>query len=119
MLPAALITSAVAAALWMLDESATAQLVAPAIAAPVTTAASPSSTAAPTNTAIAIAAAVTTVPGMPPVIDSHNLYSEVGADRLSSAVAGALERIYVPNRGANTVSVINPTTLKEIGRAHV
>ena len=28
--------------------------------------------------------------------------------------SGALERIYVPNRGANTVSVINPTTLKVV-----
>ena len=51
---------------------------------------------------------------MPPVPDRNNLYSEVGADRLSPAVAGALERIYVPNRAANTVSVIDPATLKVV-----
>ena len=51
---------------------------------------------------------------MPSVPDRNNLYSEVGADRLSPAVAGALERIYVPNRAANTVSVIDPATLKVV-----
>ena len=54
---------------------------------------------------------VVTVPGMPPVVDKNNLYSETGARRLSPAVAGALERVYVPNRAANTVSVIDPVML--------
>ena len=57
---------------------------------------------------------VVTVPGMPSVIDRHNLYSETGAGKLSPAVQGALERVYVPNRVANTVSVIDPKTLKVI-----
>ncbi len=69
-------------------------------------------TAAPT--APAAPAAVTTVPGMPPVPNPTNLYSETGAGRMSPAVAGALERVYVPNRAANTVSVIDPATLKVI-----
>ena len=56
-----------------------------------------------------------TVPGMLPVPDANNLYSETTANRLSMAVAGALERVYVPNRGANTVSVIDPATLKVVG----
>lgn len=60
------------------------------------------------------AAGVEVVAGMPPVVDKTNLYSEVGAGRLSAAVGGALERVYVPNRGANTVSVIDPNTLKVI-----
>jgi YVTN family beta-propeller protein len=53
-------------------------------------------------------------PGMPPVPDRKNLYSETVAGRLSPAVAGALERVYVPNRSANTVSVIDPATLKVV-----
>lgn len=57
---------------------------------------------------------VVTVPGMAAVPDRNNLYSEVVADRMSAAVAGALERVYVPNRSANTVSVIDPATLKVI-----
>ena len=51
---------------------------------------------------------------MPPVLDQANLYSETAADRMSPAVSGALERVYVPNRGANTVSVIDPATLQVI-----
>jgi len=61
-----------------------------------------------------IAAAVVTVPGMAPVPDPKNLYSETGAGRMSPAVAGALERVYVPNRSGNNVSVIDPATLKVI-----
>jgi YVTN family beta-propeller protein len=57
---------------------------------------------------------VVTVPGMPPVSDPNNLYSETVAGRMSPAVAGALERVYVPNRSADTVSVIDPATLKVI-----
>ena len=51
---------------------------------------------------------------MPPVPDPANLYSETAAGKLSPAVAGALDRIYVPNRSANSVSVIDPATLKVI-----
>ena len=51
------------------------------------------------------------IPGMPPVPDPANLYSETAAGRFSSAVAGALSRVYVPNVKANTVTVIDPTTL--------
>ena len=57
---------------------------------------------------------VVTVPGMAAVPDRNNLYSEVVAGRMSPAVAGALERVYVPNRSANTVSVIDPATLKVV-----
>ncbi|MCY7320086.1 MAG: YncE family protein [Ramlibacter sp.] len=51
---------------------------------------------------------------MPPVVDRNNLYSETSGPRLSSAVAGALERIYVPNRSDNSVTVVDPATLKVI-----
>ena len=53
-------------------------------------------------------------PGMPAVIDKTNLYSETVSGKMSPLTAGALERIYVPNRGANTVSVIDPATLKVV-----
>ena len=64
-------------------------------------------------------AAIATVPGMAAVIDPSNLYSEIGSGHMSPAVAGALERVYVPNRGANTVSVIDPATLKVIANFKV
>ena len=61
-----------------------------------------------------IAAAITTVPGMPAVADPANLYSETVAGKLSPAVKGALPRVYVPNRRANTVSVIDPETMQVV-----
>jgi len=60
------------------------------------------------------AGAIATVPGMAPVPDPNNLYSETGSGHMSPAVAGALERVYVPNHTANTVSVIDPASLKVI-----
>ena len=69
---------------------------------------------APRRPRPAAPSAVATVPGMPPVPDPNNLYSETAAGKLSPAVAGALERVYVPNHRANTVSVIDPATLKVV-----
>jgi DNA-binding beta-propeller fold protein YncE len=59
---------------------------------------------------------IATVAGMPPVIDPENLYSEIGANRFSPAVAGALTRIYVPDRIAGDVTVIDPVKMKVVGR---
>lgn len=67
--------------------------------------------AAPARTA---PAAVSTVAGMAPVPNPANLYSEIASDRLQSALAGDLPRVYVPNRAANSVSVIDPQTLKVV-----
>ena len=58
------------------------------------------------------AGAIQTPPGVMPVPDPKNLYSETAAGKMSPNVAGALERIYVPNHMAHTVSVIDPATLK-------
>jgi DNA-binding beta-propeller fold protein YncE len=60
--------------------------------------------------------AVTPVAGMPPVVDPENLYSEIGANHLSPAVAGALYRIYVPDRIAGDVTVVDPVLMKVVGR---
>ena len=65
------------------------------------------------------ARAVETVPGMPPVVDPSNLYSETRSDKLSPAVAGALPRVYVPNLKSNDVYVIDPATRKVVDRFRV
>jgi YVTN family beta-propeller protein len=65
------------------------------------------------------ARAVETVPGMPPVADPANLYSETRSDKLSPAVAKALPRVYVPNLKSNDVYVIDPATLKVVDRFRV
>jgi YVTN family beta-propeller protein len=69
---------------------------------------------AASNTAPAPKAVVTTVRGMPPVPDPGNLYSETKINQLATEVKGDLERIYVPNLRSNSVSVIDPKTLKVV-----
>jgi YVTN family beta-propeller protein len=67
----------------------------------------------------AAAPGVDSVPGMAPVVDPANLYSEAGAGKLSPAVQGALARVYVPNLQSNDVYVIDPTTYKVVDRFNV
>jgi len=54
------------------------------------------------------------LPGMPPVPDPSNVYSETGPEHLSPAVHDALARVYVPNLRSDTVSVIDPSTMKVV-----
>jgi YVTN family beta-propeller protein len=63
--------------------------------------------------------AVATLPGMPPVVDPANLYSETSATHLSPAVRNALPRVYVPNVQSDDVYVIDPATLKVVNRFRV
>jgi YVTN family beta-propeller protein len=56
------------------------------------------------------------VPGMPPVLDRSNLYSGAAAERFSPMAAAALPRVYVPNRQANSVYVIDPATFAIVDR---
>jgi YVTN family beta-propeller protein len=64
-------------------------------------------------------ATVATVPGMPPVPDAANLYSETGAGRVSAPARNALPRVYVPNVSSNDVYVIDPATLEVVDRFKV
>jgi len=59
---------------------------------------------------------VRTVPGMPPVADPRNIYSEAGPDDLSPKVAHDLPRVYVPNLRSDDVYVIDPTTFTVVDR---
>ncbi|MEZ0167743.1 YncE family protein [Microvirga sp. TS319] len=61
-------------------------------------------------------AAIDVWPGMPPLIDPDNLYGEAAAGQLSPAAASALPRVYVPNVKSGNVDVIDPETLKIVGR---
>lgn len=64
-------------------------------------------------------APVSTVPGMPPVTNPANLYSDTAAGRISPALRDDLERIYVPNLRSNDVSVIDPRSMKVVDRFKV
>jgi YVTN family beta-propeller protein len=66
------------------------------------------------------AAPIVTVPGMPPVVNRNNIYSETnGPAYIAAAVKGDLERVYVPNLRSNDVSVIDPVTLKVVDKFKV
>ena len=52
--------------------------------------------------------------GMPPVASPSNIYADDGAGMLSPAVRGVPYRIYVPNSGGSTVTVIDPSTYRVI-----
>ena len=54
------------------------------------------------------------LPGMPPLLSQHDIYAADRPDQLSPVVKDFPSRIYVPNSGSNTVSVINPFTFKVI-----
>ena len=54
------------------------------------------------------------LPGMPPVTDPRDIYSETRPGKFSPAVKNHIERIYVPNAAANVVDVIDPRTFKVI-----
>ena len=62
---------------------------------------------------------VAVIPGMPPVPDPANLYSETTAEKPSPAATTALPRIYVPNLRSNDVHVIDPATRKVVDRFRV
>jgi YVTN family beta-propeller protein len=67
----------------------------------------------------AVHAQVDTVPGMPPVPDPKNLYSETAAGKLSDVVAGHRELVYVPHVQSNNVYVIDPKTFEVIDKYKV
>ncbi|MFJ6720029.1 MULTISPECIES: YncE family protein [unclassified Streptomyces] len=52
--------------------------------------------------------------GMPPVLDPHDVYAADRPNQLSPVVKNFPSRVYVPNTGSNTVSVIDPKTYKVI-----
>jgi DNA-binding beta-propeller fold protein YncE len=54
------------------------------------------------------------LPGMPPVLDPHDIYAANRPGNFSAAVRGFPERVYVPNSGRGTVDVIDPHTFKII-----
>jgi len=66
-----------------------------------------------------MAASIDTVPGMPPVTNRTNLYSETTADKLSPALASVPTRVYVPNVKSHEVHVIDPATMTVIDRYKV
>jgi hypothetical protein len=55
------------------------------------------------------------LPGMPPVPDPANIYADAGPGMLSPAVRGVPYRLYVPDSGGSTVTVIDAAAHRVIG----
>jgi YVTN family beta-propeller protein len=67
---------------------------------------------------LAIPAATSTqsdaLPGMPPLLDQHDVYAGIRPGPLHPSVKDFPSLVYVPNSGDNTVDVIDPKTFKVI-----
>jgi len=108
----------------MLGVAALAALTAGIVSIERAAAATPAASAAASATSTAASAAatnaaITTIPGMPPVVDARNLYSEVAAGRFADVVKSDLQRIYVPNLRSNDVYVVDPAAMKVVDRFKV
>jgi DNA-binding beta-propeller fold protein YncE len=68
----------------------------------------PPTSAAPTTPAVDV------LPGMPPVVDPANIYSETGPTDLAPAARAARPLVYVPHSGSGEVRVIDPATFQVI-----
>jgi YVTN family beta-propeller protein len=71
-----------------------------------------------TAAANAVTNAATSAPTAPSA-EPRNVYAGSAPDKISAAVAGDLERIYVPNLRSNDVYVVDPNTLKVVDRFKV
>lgn len=56
----------------------------------------------------------TPLPGMPPVLDSQDIYAADEPNKLDAAVENFPPRIYVPNSASASVDVIDPATYKVV-----
>src|SRR5262249_49463518 len=74
-------------------------------------------TAPPTTTTTV--APLDLLPGMPPVVNRSNLYSETTPDKIADVAKDDPPRVYVPNHAANEVAVIDPATMQVVDRYKV
>jgi YVTN family beta-propeller protein len=59
------------------------------------------------------------LPGMPAPLSATDLYAADRPGALSPVVRGDLPRVYIPNNGSDTVTVLDPATFKVIGTVPV
>ena len=65
------------------------------------------------------AATISPLPGMPPVLNPHDIYAADHANQLSPVVRNFPSYIYVPNSGSNTVDIIDPKTFQIVSHFKV
>ncbi|WP_084557543.1 YncE family protein [Hamadaea tsunoensis] len=67
----------------------------------------------------AVTAPGAALPGMPALLDPHDLYAADRPGQLSPAVAHDPVRVYVPDQGGDSVTVIDPATYKVLATVRV
>ena len=82
---------------------------------------SPSTFATPSATPSAAPSSgpVDVLPGMPPVTDPHNIYSDAGANMLGPNAQKSKAYAYVPNTKSGDVWVIDAQTFQVVDKFHV
>jgi YVTN family beta-propeller protein len=75
--------------------------------------------ATPSAPPAASSAAVDVLPGMPPVTDPHNIYSEAGVNMLGANAQKSKSYAYVPNTKSGDVWVIDAQTFQVVNKFHV
>src|SRR3954465_6468366 len=71
------------------------------------------STSLPPTSAAPATPVVNGLPGMPPVTDPKNVYSDAGAGMLSPAASAAKPLVYVPHSGSGEGRVYDPATFQQ------
>ena len=66
-----------------------------------------------------LASGATSLAGMPPLLDSKDIYAADKPGLLSKTVKNFPCRIYVPNTQSNTVDIIDPVSMKVISTTKV
>jgi len=77
----------------------------------------PARTTAPATGTVNLAATSANdpaLPGMPPLLDPHNIYAADRSGNVSETIARFPSRVYVPNTGSNSVDVIDPVSFKVV-----
>ena len=75
----------------------------------------PATSSIPPSTPAA-APAIDVLPGMPPVTDPHNIYSDAGANMLGAAAQQSKQYAYVPHSKSGDVWVIDTQTFQVINK---
>jgi YVTN family beta-propeller protein len=79
----------------------------------------PTTLATPPASGSSAAGSVDVLPGMPPVVDPHNIYSEAGANMLGENAQKSKAYAYVPHSKSGDVWVIDQQTFQVVDKFHV
>ena len=105
-----------------MDHSATGSMDMATMSSAATSSVAPAAPVLPSSVpppAAPVAPAVDVLPGMPPVVDPNNIYSEAGANMLGPSARQSKAYAYVPHSKSGDVWVIDQATFQVVDRFSV